>query len=113
MILAIPRLTNFMRKHYNCSDIRGAIMENEGGEGNKWGHFEKSIFGNEMLTPAKFTDRYVYSMFTFLFLRDTGLSSLEVLYFRFYELNSLTADKPLWGANKSCEFINKRCYSET
>lgn len=45
-----PKLIAEARSHFNCPDINGVYLENEGGETSAASHFEKVLFGNEIMT---------------------------------------------------------------
>jgi len=40
-------------------------MENEGGKGSAGSHFERYVFGNEMMTASYSPGKTVFSTFTF------------------------------------------------
>lgn len=63
--LSTPRITNRMKLHFNCSSIKGAQLENEGGSTNTLFHLERSIFYNEILTSSMLEEKAIISDFTF------------------------------------------------
>jgi len=47
-VLNTPPLTQRLRKHFNCSTLEGAYLENQGNAGNVGSHFERRVFFNEV-----------------------------------------------------------------
>lgn len=45
-----PKLVQLAKDHFGCDTINGVYLENEGGETSAASHFEKVLFGNEMMT---------------------------------------------------------------
>ena len=43
-IMVTPRVVEEVRRHFNCSDLEGAELEDQGGEGTALTHWEKRIF---------------------------------------------------------------------
>ena len=74
-------------------------MENEGGSGSIGAHFEKRIYGNEIMT-AKFVYPAPISKFTLQSMEDTGWYKVDLGY----------AGRYSWGHKNGCEFIeNNDC----
>lgn len=46
-----PLLYQFAQNYFDCSSLLGIPMENEGDNGNKYVHFDKSFFMEELMTP--------------------------------------------------------------
>lgn len=64
-------LKNEVRNHFNCSQLEGAELEDQGEIGTKLTHWEKRVFENEAMTGT-YTQNSVFSRITFAFLEDTG-----------------------------------------
>jgi leishmanolysin len=47
-------------------------MENEGGAGTANAHWERRIFFNEIMTGSDMSGDFIFSMFTFKLLEDSG-----------------------------------------
>ena len=60
-----------VRRHYNCSSLEGAELEDQGDIGTRLTHWEKRVFENEAMTGT-YTQNSVFSRITFAFLEDTG-----------------------------------------
>ena len=67
-----PRVVEEVRRHFNCSDLEGAELEGQGGDGTALTHWEKRIFQNEAMTGTVHTENPVYSRLTFALLEDSG-----------------------------------------
>lgn len=49
-VMVTPRVVQEIRNHFNCSELEGAELEDQGGEGTAWTHWEKRILENEAMT---------------------------------------------------------------
>lgn len=43
-VMVTPRVVEEVRRHFNCSDLEGAELENQGEEGTALTHWEKRVF---------------------------------------------------------------------
>uniref|UniRef100_A0A5S6QKL8 Leishmanolysin-like peptidase n=1 Tax=Trichuris muris TaxID=70415 RepID=A0A5S6QKL8_TRIMR len=87
-----------VRRHFNCSRLEGAELENQGSNGTVYGHWEKRLFENEAMTGTH-TQNPVYSRITLALMEDTG----------WYRANYRVAEHLDWGFNLGCEFAMKNC----
>ena len=62
-MLITPNVRREVRNHFNCQDLEGAELENQGGEGTALTHWEKRIFENEAMTGT-YTQHPVFSRIT-------------------------------------------------
>jgi hypothetical protein len=60
------------RYYFDCDSIDGVPMENEGGSGTANSHLERALFNNEIMTGSDMTGDFLFSMFTFTILLDSG-----------------------------------------
>jgi len=97
-VLTIEPLRTKLRKHFNCPNLEGAYIENEGGSGTAGSHFEKRIFMNEALTASSSEGRRV-SEFLLSALEGSG----------WYDVNYKMAEPMFWGKDKGCDFLDKTC----
>lgn len=86
------------QKHFNCSSLEGAELENQGGPGTELAHWEKRLFENEGMTGA-FTQNSAFSRITLALMEDTG----------WYEANYDMAEPLIWGKNLGCVFAKNSC----
>ena len=71
-LMVTPRVVEEVQRHFNCSDLEGAELEDQGGDGTALTHWEKRIFQNEAMTGTVHTENPVYSRLTFALLEDSG-----------------------------------------
>ncbi|CAD8184369.1 unnamed protein product [Paramecium octaurelia] len=100
--LSTPRLRNTLKLHFNCSSIKGAQLEDEGGASVQLSHLERAVFYNEILTSSIMEGKVIISEFTFSIFQDSG----------FYNFMEYYPDKVQWGKNKGCDFLTKQCNGE-
>lgn len=99
-MVVTPTVVREVRKHFNCSTLEGAELEDQGSDGTSMTHWEKRLFENEAMTGTH-TQNSVYSRLTLAVLEDTG----------WYVANFSYADKLEWGRNLGCDFATKSCKS--
>ncbi|XP_064471791.1 leishmanolysin-like peptidase isoform X2 [Ornithodoros turicata] len=97
-MMVTPRVVEEVRRHFNCSYLEGAEMEDQGEDGTKLTHWEKRLFENEAMTGTH-TQNPVYSRITLALMEDTGW------YIPNYEQAQLLE----WGHNLGCDFATKSC----
>lgn len=95
--VSTPKVVAWAKNHFNCDSVDHVLFENEGGSGSAGSHWEKSIFGNELMTSN--TDGYtVMSGLTLAFLEDSG----------WYETNN-DYEEDLWfGKGNGCDFLHHK-----
>jgi leishmanolysin-like peptidase len=71
------RVVEEVRDHFNCSDLIGAELEDQGGFGTALVHWEKRLFENEAMTGTH-TQHPIYSRITLALFEDSGW--YDVLY---------------------------------
>ncbi|XP_026805367.1 leishmanolysin-like peptidase [Rhopalosiphum maidis] len=97
-MMVTPRVVEEVRKHFNCSYLEGAELEDQGEDGTALTHWEKRIFENEAMTGTH-TQNPVYSRLTLALMEDTG----------WYKANYSLAQDLSWGKNLGCDFVTKSC----
>lgn len=100
--LVTPKLVALAKEHFGCDDIDGIPLENEGSSGSVGSHFEKSHFGNEVMT-AQMTGMPIFSKFTLTLLEESG----------WYIVTHGKSEKFHWGKNRGCSFYNNSQCSST
>jgi len=98
-LVVTPSVVREVRRHFNCSTLEGAELEDQGGDGTAFTHWEKRIFQNEAMTGTVHTDHPVYSRITLAMLEDSG----------WYIPDYSKAQDLSWGRNAGCEFAKKSC----
>jgi hypothetical protein len=99
-IIDVPPLTERLRKHYGCSSLEGAIMENDGGSGSAMSHFERKFFVYETMASGGIFGRRV-SEFSLAMLEGSGWYAPDYSY----------AEPYFFGKGQGCSFINEKCSS--
>jgi hypothetical protein len=97
-ILQVEPLTSRLRTYFNCPTLEGAYLENQGGSASVNKHFERRVFGNELMTSSISKDARI-SEFTFALLESSG----------WYTMNYSYADPFFWGKGKGCNFLETKC----
>lgn len=99
-MMVTPRVVEEVRKHFNCSELEGAELEDQGGEGTALTHWEKRVFEAEAMSGTH-SSRPVFSSITLALMEDTG----------WYKANYEMASDLTWGKNLGCDFVMKSCKS--
>ncbi|XP_077305874.1 leishmanolysin-like peptidase [Lithobates pipiens] len=97
-LLVTPRVTDEVRRHFNCPILEGMELENQGGMGTELNHWEKRLLENEAMTGSH-TQNRVFSRITLALMEDTG----------WYRANYSMAQRLDWGRGKGCDFVMKSC----
>ncbi|XP_060028213.1 leishmanolysin-like peptidase isoform X1 [Erinaceus europaeus] len=97
-LLVTPRVVDEARKHFNCPNLEGMELENQGGMGTELNHWEKRLLENEAMTGSH-TQNRVLSRITLALMEDTG----------WYRANYSMAEKLDWGRGMGCDFVQKSC----
>lgn len=97
-MIVTPTVVSEVRKHFNCSQLEGAELEDQGEEGTALTHWEKRVFENEGMTGTH-TQNPIISRVTLALLEDTG----------WYTANYSMAEPLTWGKNLGCDFVMKSC----
>lgn len=98
-LLVTPKVVEEVRKHFNCSKLEGAELEDQGGDGTALTHWEKRLFQNEAMTGTVHTANPIYSRMTFAILEDSG----------WYEPDYSLAQDLHWGNGWGCDFALNSC----
>ncbi len=70
-MLKSPQVLAYARSYFGKDSIEGVPLENDGAEGTRYSHFEKSYFMNEVMNPTS-ENNLVMSNFTLKVLEDLG-----------------------------------------
>ncbi|XP_015685752.1 leishmanolysin-like peptidase, partial [Protobothrops mucrosquamatus] len=97
-LLVTPKVVREARKHFDCPNLEGMELENQGGIGTELNHWEKRLLENEAMTGSQ-TQNRVFSRITLALMEDTG----------WYQANYSMAEKLEWGRGKGCDFVMKSC----
>jgi len=92
-VLNVEPLTSKLKAHFGCSNITGALMEDEGSSGSVGSHFERRLFMYELMTANVMEDKRI-SQFTLALLEGTG----------WYVVNYNNTDPFYAGAGQGCSY---------
>jgi hypothetical protein len=99
-VLDVKPLTDRLRKHYGCSSLAGAVLENEGGSGTASSHFERKIFLYEQMASGSIHGRRVTEL-SLALLEGSGWYLPDYSY----------AEPYFYGQGQGCGFITGTCSS--
>lgn len=91
-------LVDFAKEHFSCDTLDGVYLENEGSSDSAGAHFEKSLYGNEIMTSEK-AGHSVLSGLSLAFLEDSG----------WYKVNYKVEEPLEYGKGNGCEFASHNC----
>ncbi|XP_064398674.1 leishmanolysin-like peptidase isoform X2 [Halichondria panicea] len=97
-LLITPNAVEQARIHYNCPDIRGVELENQGGSLSALSHWEQRVLGNELMTALVLFGS-PFSRITFGLMEDSG----------WYVPNYEMAEPLAWGLNTGCTIPHGSC----
>lgn len=97
-MIVTPRVRAEVQAHFNCPNLEGAELEDQGEDGTALTHWEKRVFENEAMTGTH-TQNPVYSRITLALMEDTG----------WYSANYSMAQELGWGKHLGCDFAMKSC----
>ncbi|CAG9768000.1 unnamed protein product [Ceutorhynchus assimilis] len=97
-MIITPNVVREARNYFNCTELEGAELEDQGEEGTALTHWEKRVFENEAMTGTH-TQNPIISRITLALMEDTG----------WYIANYSMAGEMSWGKNLGCDFVTKSC----
>lgn len=68
-------VAEYVRTHFGCERDDGpvgALLEDEGGSGTSFSHWERKVFMDELMTASDWTPGLRMSKLTLNLLKDTG-----------------------------------------
>jgi len=98
-LVVTPAVVREVRRHFDCPTLEGAELEDQGGDGTAYTHWEKRLFQNEAMTGTVHTDNPIYSRITLAMLEDSG----------WYIPDYSKAQDLSWGRGAGCAFATKSC----
>ncbi|ESP02771.1 hypothetical protein LOTGIDRAFT_212290 [Lottia gigantea] len=98
-MIVTPKVREEVRRHFNCSTLEGAELEDQGIDGTAITHWEKRVFENEAMTGT-YTQSSVISRITLAAMEDTG----------WFKANYSQAGHYEWGKGLGCDFVKQSCY---
>lgn len=80
-MMVTPRVVEEVRRHFNCSLLEGAELEDQGGEGTALTHWEKRVFEAEAMSGKICADR-CYERFMNIHYFNLGTHSSRPVFSR-------------------------------
>ena len=93
------RVVNTAKKYFNCNNLVGVELENDGDEGTAGSHWEGRILLGDYMNGAIYTEEQAISEITLALLEDMG----------YYKANYYTGGLMRYGKNKGCDFLDEKC----
>jgi len=91
----MPEVVQFAREYFGCPSLEGVPLENGGGSGSAYSHWEKLYLPEEYMNPTTAYPATI-SLFTQKFLNSTG----------WYIVDPRTAQPYDWGRLDGCNHFN-------
>ena len=96
--LRSPKLIERAKLHFNCKNIKGIQLENQGGSGSAGSHWEARYMLGDYMISTDYIEVTI-SDITLAYFEDTG----------FYKANYYTGGLFRFGKNKGCKFLENEC----
>jgi hypothetical protein len=97
-----PKVLAAAKKHYNCENITGVELENQGGQGTVSSHWEARTMLSDYMIGVSY-DEMTISDITLAFMEDSG----------WYKVNYYTGGLFRYGKNGGCGFLTNKCVSSS
>ncbi|KAL4464485.1 hypothetical protein ABPG72_003895 [Tetrahymena utriculariae] len=102
-VLGSQKVLETARKYQNSSILKVQQLENQGEEGSKNSHWERTVIRNQLITASLISDSLKLSIFTVALLKDT----------RYWDdVNENLSDPIYWRKDKGCDFFQYACQSK-
>lgn len=99
-IIDLPKLTKFAREYFDCPDIEGVEMENQGGSGSLGSHFEHRMVRDDLMNSHDDYNRQ-FTEFLAILLEET----------HWYRVNRKYVGQSITGYKAGCRYIDEKCVS--
>ena len=96
-----PNVIKQAKRHFNCDDIEGIELENQGSDGSVGSHWEARIMLGDYMISIDYPE-IVISEISLALLEDSG----------WYNVNYYTGGLFRYGKGLGCEFLKDKCVSE-
>lgn len=92
--IKLPEVVNFARTYFNCPNLQGVPLENNGGDGSAGSHWEKLFLPQEYMNPT-IENPGIISQFTLTLLKATGWYQVDMGGSQAYD----------WAAGAGCNIF--------
>ena len=96
--ISSPKVLEQARKHFGCDNLRGIVLENQGGVGSIGSHWESRYMLGDYMISTDYPDVAI-SDITLALFEDSG----------FYKVNYYSGGLFKFGKNKGCDFFDTKC----
>lgn len=97
-MIITKKVVDKAKKHFNCDNITGVELENQGGDGAVGSHWESRLMLGDYMTAATYEDVAI-SDITLALFEDSG----------WYQVKYYSGGLFKFGKNSGCSFINEKC----
>ena len=101
-IIITPKVVEMAKKYYNCSNLKGVELEDQGGKGLSISHWDQRILLGDLMGGLFYQEEMAISEITLALLEDSG----------WYKVNYYTGGLMRFGKNKGCGFLENNCLNE-
>ena len=101
-IIKTPKVVEIAKKYFNCSNIKGVELEDQGSLGSALSHWEQRILLGDYMGAIIYQEEMAISEITLALLEDTG----------WYKTNYYTGGLMRFGKNRGCRFLYNNCLDE-
>ena len=98
-VIKTPKVLEMAKKYFNCSNIKGVELEDQGGEGTAFSHWEQRILLGDYMGGIIYQEEMAISEITLALLEDSS----------WYKVNYYTGGLMRFGKNKGCKFLESNC----
>ncbi|CUG84503.1 major surface protease, GP63, putative, partial [Bodo saltans] len=88
------------RSFFNCSSLTAVELEDEGGSGTQYSHWERRNHYEDVMAGVVGDFMYISNL-TLSYFHDLGVYQADFSY----------AETPLWGQRQGCSLLNESCMS--
>jgi len=101
-IIITPKVVEIAKKYYNCSNLKGVELEDQGGKDFAFSHWDQRILLGDLMGGLFYQEEMAISEITLALLEDSG----------WYKVNYYTGGLMRFGKNKGCAFLENNCLDE-
>jgi hypothetical protein len=97
-IVTTPKVVEMAKKHFNCENVVGVELEDQGGPGTAGSHWEMRVmYGDYMIGQS--IEEVVISEISLAMFEDSG----------WYKVNYYTGGLHRYGKDEGCRFLDSNC----
>jgi hypothetical protein len=97
-MIITPKVVQAARKYYGCDTLEGVELEDQGGSGSAWNHWEQRVMAGDFMISQSYEENSISPM-TLALMEDSG----------WYNVNYYTGGLFRFGKGRGCQFLNSKC----